>query len=95
VKTPIIFLLILVVLLVPFIINENAEWGGADAQAEVAISEFTGGTYEPWFSPIWEPPSGEIESLLFSLQAALGAIIVGYFIGYHKGKNSVEEVQAR
>ena len=29
--------------------------------------------YKPWFRSIWQPPGGEIESLLFALQAALGA----------------------
>ncbi|HCX63202.1 MAG TPA: energy-coupling factor ABC transporter substrate-binding protein, partial [Clostridiales bacterium] len=42
--------------------------------------------YEPWFSPLIEPASGEIESLLFSLQAAIGAGVIGYFYGLVKGK---------
>ena len=29
----------------------------------------------------WEPPSGEIESLLFALQAAIGAGFIGYYVG--------------
>ncbi|HIP16798.1 MAG TPA: energy-coupling factor ABC transporter substrate-binding protein [Methanothermococcus okinawensis] len=45
--------------------------------------------YKPWFKPIWEPPSGEIESFLFALQAAIGAIIIGYFIGYYSGKKEL------
>lgn len=61
-------------------------WGGADGAA-AEIIEASG--YEPWFNPIWEPPSGEIESLLFSLQAAIGAVIIGYFFGYyHQGKQA-------
>ena len=39
-------------------------FGGADDQAGEAIEE-TG--YEPWFSSIWEPPSGEIEFIFHSL----------------------------
>jgi len=69
--------------------NTGAEWGGADGEAEGVIEELTGGTYEPWFEPIMEPPSGEIESLLFSFQAAIGAIVIGYFFGYYRGKQSV------
>lgn len=42
--------------------------------------------YEPWIQPIWSPPSGEIEVLFFSLQAAIGALIIGYFIGYYSGQ---------
>ena len=67
--------------------STDAEFGGADGQAEGVIEELTGGTFEPIADPIWEPPSGEIESLLFSLQAAIGALIIGYFFGYYRGKN--------
>ncbi|HSO25818.1 MAG TPA: energy-coupling factor ABC transporter substrate-binding protein, partial [Methanobacteriaceae archaeon] len=55
----------------------------ADGAAEKAIEE-TG--YQPWFNSIWEPPSGEIESLLFALQAAIGAIVIGYVLGYYHGQ---------
>ena len=54
-------------------------WEGADGEAADLI-EASG--YEPWIEPFWEPPSGEIESLLFALQAAIGAIIIGYTFGY-------------
>lgn len=60
------------------------EWAGADEEAEELITKINP-DYEPWFSPVWEPPSGEIESMLFSLQAAIGALIIGYFLGYYKG----------
>lgn len=80
--------IVLVLVVMPLIIVPNAEYGGADGAAEDMISE-TG--YEPWFESIWEPPSGEIESLLFVSQAAIGAIIIGYFIGYEKGKRAPRE----
>ena len=57
-------------------------WGGADGGAADLIDS-TG--YQPWFNPIWEPPSGEIESLFFCVQTAIGAVIVGYFFGYWRG----------
>lgn len=79
-------LAVLVVFFMGFVfVNSTGdhEWGGADGEAEGVISEITGGTYRPWIDPVWEPPSGEIESLLFSLQAALGGLIIGYFLGYH------------
>ncbi|NOQ29159.1 MAG: energy-coupling factor ABC transporter substrate-binding protein [Methanosarcinales archaeon] len=68
--------------------NTDAEFGGADGEAEGVIAELTGGTYEPIADPLWEPPSGEIESLLFGLQIALGALIIGYFFGYYRGNRS-------
>ncbi|MFI8259111.1 MULTISPECIES: energy-coupling factor ABC transporter substrate-binding protein [unclassified Streptomyces] len=58
---------------------------GADAQAETAITELKP-DYEPWFSPLYEPPSGEVESALFALQAALGAGVLAYYFGVRKGR---------
>ncbi|NXY97401.1 energy-coupling factor ABC transporter substrate-binding protein [Streptomyces sp. BR123] len=58
---------------------------GADAQAEAAISELKP-DYEPWFSPLYEPPSGEVESALFALQAALGAGVLAYYFGVRRGR---------
>lgn len=60
------------------------EWSGADSQAENLINELTESAYQPWFHSIYAPPSGEIESLLFALQAAIGSIIIGYFLGYYR-----------
>jgi cobalt/nickel transport protein len=68
--------------------DTGAEWGGSDGEALNVIGDLTGGAYQPWAEPLWEPPSGEIESLLFSLQAAIGSIIIGYFFGYYRGKQS-------
>ncbi|MCD2191387.1 energy-coupling factor ABC transporter substrate-binding protein [Actinomycetospora soli] len=55
-------------------------FSGADAQAETGITEVAP-AYEPWFSSLFEPPSGEVESGLFALQAALGAGVLGYCFG--------------
>jgi cobalt/nickel transport protein len=68
----------------------NYEWIGADSQAESVISQLTGGAYEPWFQSIYTPPSGEIESLLFALQAAIGSLIIGYFLGYYRALAKIE-----
>lgn len=38
--------------------------------------------YEPWAESLLEPPGGETESLLFCLQAAFGALVIGYGFGY-------------
>ncbi|MBN1133978.1 MAG: energy-coupling factor ABC transporter substrate-binding protein [Methanosarcinaceae archaeon] len=85
-KLTLIMLTLLALLYQPVCLAEEEEvWGGADGLAEDKITEIAP-DYEPWFSPIWEPPSGEIESLLFSTQAAIGALIIGYFFGYSKAK---------
>ena len=64
--------------------EEQGYFGGSDDQGPAYISS-TG--YVPWAHPIWEPPSGEIESLLFALQAAIGAIIIGFVFGYYYGQS--------
>ena len=68
--------------------STDAEFGGADGEAGGVIDEITGGTYEPIAEPLWEPPSGEIESLLFGLQIAFGALVIGYFFGYYQKSKS-------
>ncbi|MGB9940757.1 energy-coupling factor ABC transporter substrate-binding protein [Methanosarcina sp.] len=92
-KLELIVLGILLIFTVQFIYmssTTDAEYGGADGEAEGVINEITGGTYEPIAEPVWEPPSGEIESLLFGLQAAIGAGIIGYFLGYYRAKKKYE-----
>lgn len=81
-KTIIICLLLCAVIAVaPLMLIKNSEFGGADGKAEEAITEMDK-DYEPWFSSLIEPPGGETESLLFCLQAALGAGVFGYGMGY-------------
>ena len=68
--------------------NPDSEFGGADGAAGDFVSENFGyEPFTPWFQKyLFEPPGGETESLLFALQAAFGAIIIGYTFGYYKGK---------
>lgn len=65
----------------------RGEYGGADGEAEEVITEIQP-DYEPWFSGVFEPPSSEVESLLFVSQGAIGAGLIGYVIGFYKGRNS-------
>ncbi|WP_434798442.1 energy-coupling factor ABC transporter substrate-binding protein [Terrisporobacter vanillatitrophus] len=88
--TVILFLLVLAIIIVPLITQKGAEFGGADGEAEGVITEINP-EYEPWFSSIIEPASGEIESLLFASQAALGAGIIGYYIGTTRTKKKMRE----
>lgn len=80
-------LLGIVVLLavVPLFLHPESEFGGADGQAEEVITAINPDV-EPWFEPLIEPPGGETESLLFALQAAVGAGIIGYFLGLKWGE---------
>jgi cobalt/nickel transport protein len=93
-KLELIVLAILLIFAAQFIYissTTNAEYGGADDKPEGVIEQITGGTYKPIAEPIWEPPSSEIESLLFALQAAIGAGVIGYFIGYYRAKKNYEK----
>lgn len=62
----------------------RGEYAGTDAQAEGAIKELNA-DYKPWFSHFYQPP-GDVESLLFSSQAALGAGVIGYVMGLYRGR---------
>jgi cobalt/nickel transport protein len=65
----------------------GGEFKGSDDLGTDAINEARPG-YKPWFQPLWKPPSDEVESMLFSLQAAIGAGFLGYVIGRRSaGKN--------
>lgn len=58
---------------------------GSDELAKDAIQEIER-DYRPWFNPIWSPDK-RTETLLFSLQAAVGILIILYFFGHSiKGK---------
>ncbi|MDO5301364.1 MAG: energy-coupling factor ABC transporter substrate-binding protein [Tissierellia bacterium] len=87
-STKILLAVVLVVMVIsPLYLLRGAEFAGADGEAETAITEIKP-EYEPWFSPIMEPASGEIESLLFALQAAIGAGVIFYYLGYKRGQKS-------
>lgn len=62
----------------------SGQFKGSDDLASQAIADSRAG-FKPWMHPIWQPPSPEIESLLFALQAAAGAGILGYVIGRRHG----------
>lgn len=88
-KTNLLLLLLIVVIaIIPLLFMGDSEFGGADGQAEGIIGEINP-NYEPWFEPLWEPPSGEIESLLFSLQVAIGAGTIGYILGTFREKKKI------
>lgn len=65
----------------------NGEFGGSD-DAGGGVAEDHG--YEPWtdnwMADVGFELPGETESFLFAVQAAIGAIIIGYFIGLNAGR---------
>ena len=67
---------------------KGAEFAGSDNVGSGLIGELSGTPLEN-FQPIipqWEPPSAEIESCLFALQAAIGGILVGGIFGFWIGQ---------
>ena len=76
--------------------EEVAIFGGADDQAKDLIGKINP-DYQPWFKPLIEPASGEIASMLFALQAAIGAGFIGYYIGVgrtrEKMRREMEELR--
>ena len=77
----ILVLLCAVILIFPLMTIRDSEFGGADGAAEEVIANLDP-DYEPWAESILEPPGGETESMLFCLQADLGAVVIGYGFGY-------------
>lgn len=69
--------------------GEVAIFGGADDQAKNLIGEINP-EYQPWFESLIEPASGEIASMLFALQAAIGAGFIGYYIGVGRTREKMQ-----
>lgn len=84
-KNTILILITLVIVVAPLVFLKDAEFAGADGLAGDAITEIAP-DYVPWFDSLIELPSGEIESLLFASQAALGAGVCGFILGRMTGK---------
>jgi cobalt/nickel transport protein len=66
----------------------GAEFAGSDNVGSGLIAQLSGTPLENFqpLIPQWEPPSGEIESCLFALQAAIGGILIGGVFGFWYGQ---------
>ena len=80
IRNSILILFVIIIAVVPLMLLKDAEFSGADSLAGDVILECAP-NYVPWFNPIMEPKSPEIESLLFALQASIGTGIVGFILG--------------
>ena len=85
-----VFFLTRVETLDPYLVREIVKPGIPVTDAAVtAILEDEYGA-EPWFSPVFEPGSGEIESGLFAVQASIGAGILGFALGQLRGRAAMK-----
>ena len=81
----ILFFIVIILIVFPVLALKNAEFGGSDAAGSIMIEEING-EYEPWFTPVLEKYidgeiPGEIESLLFCIQTALGVGVIAFCMG--------------
>jgi cobalt/nickel transport protein len=87
--TPVLLVILVAIFVVSLVLGgrkpaeEGEGFAGTDDAAAQAAEK--AGAKE-WIKPIFEPNSGEVESGLFALQAALGAGIVGYALGRMSGR---------
>jgi len=77
------------ILVSAILLHPNSDFSGTDDGGGDVIGEVDP-DYQPWFESIWEP-SGELETLFFTLQAAIGALIIGYFLGSNKVRKEGRE----
>ena len=82
-----LLLILLVVLIITFslYVNSKSDFAGTDSAAKDLILSINP-EYTSWFNKIWEPPGPEMETLLFSLQAAIGSAVLAFGLGYFIGK---------
>ena len=85
----VLLLLVVVLVVVPLVVAKAPVGGtifaGADDQAKTLVGTIAP-DYQPWFEPVWTPPSSEIASLLFAVQAGLGCGFLGYYVGLSVGR---------
>lgn len=89
-KNVLLLVLVAVLAVIPLWLCRDAEFGGADGMAEELIQQ-DHPEYEPWFEPILEPASGEVESMLFAVQAAAGSGVVCFILGRLTARKPEEE----
>jgi cobalt/nickel transport protein len=74
-------------------VMDHAKFEGSDTVGSEKISELSGKPADEIrpLIPQWVPPSGEVESALFALQAAIGGLLVGGVFGYWLGQKKEQE----
>ena len=89
----ILVLVCAVILIFPLMTIRDSEFGGADGQAEELIAKMNP-DYTPWAQSVIELPGAETETLLFCLQTALGAVVIGFGFGYFVARKKYRAEEA-
>ena len=79
-KNVILMALVVLIAMIPLWLLKGAEFGGADGAAMELVTQ-SDPEYQVWFEPVLEPASGEVESMLFAAQAAVGSGVVCFVLG--------------
>ncbi len=74
--------------------NPDERFSGTDNKATSQIQQLDP-HYTPWFSSLFEPASGEVESGLFAMQAAIGGVVLGFAFGALWGRRNRSGIAAR
>lgn len=85
-------IVIIFIVLIPFLVVSSKEFAGVDAQIEGVLGSINP-QYVPWFNPVLPELSGEMETFLFSIQAGFGAGVVGYILGYLRGRRVGQNIK--
>jgi cobalt/nickel transport protein len=85
-KNALLWATVVLLTLIP-LLTIKAPGGGTDNQAQGVIEKIAP-DYQPWFESLFTPGSAS-ESLLFALQAAVGAAVIGYYVGFVREKRAV------
>lgn len=81
-----LLLLAFIMVITPVIVLRGAEFGGSDDKGSQKVEEVIGAPYEPWYTPVLEQflggeLPGELESLLFCVQTAIGVGVFAFILG--------------
>lgn len=94
-KNGLLLVLVFLLVAIPLLTIKGSEFSGTDDGAGNVIHAITP-EFKPWAVPVYELPGAEMETLLFSLQAAIGSGVVGFILGRitaKRGDNASEETR--
>jgi cobalt/nickel transport protein len=77
---------VVVLAAVPLLSIHGKDFPASDDKSSKGVEELRPG-YKPWFTSVFKPQGGEIETFLFAAQAAIGAGVTGYILGLYKGRS--------